>query len=63
MLEKIEVVPQLKNIVCAIFRLGYLCPVPRRRFRGKCLAVSYAAMKLGKLTQPDVLEKIEVVPT
>ena len=61
-LEKIEVVSQLKNTLCAIFRLGYLSPVPRRHFRGKFLSVSKTAMKLGKPTQFDMLQKIEVVP-
>ena len=47
---------------CAIFRLGYLCPVLRRCYCGKFLPVSFSAMKLGKLTQFDMLKKIKVVP-
>ena len=62
MLEKMKAVPQLKNTLCAIFRLGYLCPVPRRRYCGKFVPVGKTAMKLGKPTQFDMLKKMKVVP-
>ena len=62
MLKKVEVVPQLNNTLCAIYRLGYLCAVHGTRCNGSFLAVSDAAMKLGEFPQYSLLKEIKGVP-
>ena len=57
MLKKIKVAPELRITLCAIFILGYLKTLPRRRYCGKFLIVSYTDMKLGNPTQFDILKK------
>ena len=63
---KIKGAPQLRNIPCAIFVLGYSCPIHETCYHGNLrtvLAVNfYIAMKLGEPTQFDMLKMIKAIP-